>query len=183
MHGMPSPGRRRFLAALAAPVALALCPLARPALAAVAGDRSLRLHHLCTGESLTATYFADGGYREEALGQISWLLRDWRVQRAHAVDPKLLDLLWGLDRKLKPETPIHILCGYRTPESNARLRRQQDGVSKNSLHLRGMAVDIKLPGCSVEQIRAAALSLKGGGVGYYPQANFVHLDCGPVRSW
>jgi uncharacterized protein YcbK (DUF882 family) len=183
MDGMPSLRRRRLLAAFAVPLASAFGPLARPTLAATAGERSLRLHHRVTGESLTTTYFVDGHYQEDELQRISWLLRDWRMTRARAVDPHLLDLLWHLDRRLETTAPIQVLCGYRTPETNDWLRHHQKGVSKNSLHMQAMAVDLRLPGHDLRQIRDAALNLKGGGVGYYPRANFIHLDCGPVRSW
>jgi uncharacterized protein YcbK (DUF882 family) len=185
MDSPPSPGRRRLLWGLAAPVALALLGPLTPREAEAAGrrERRLALHHLHTGEALEATYFADGRYLEDGLRRASWLLRDWRAKRARAVDPELLDLLWAVRRRLGTDAPVHVVCGYRTPETNAMLRRRSEGVARASLHLKGMAIDLRVPGRPLRQVRAAAAGLKGGGVGYYPRSDFVHLDTGRVRHW
>jgi uncharacterized protein YcbK (DUF882 family) len=185
MDLQPSPGRRRLLFEMAAPVALALLgPLTpREAEAARRKERRLAFHHLHTGETLETTYFADGAYQEGELRRASWLLRDWRAKRARAVDPGLLDLVWATRERLGTAAPVHVVCGYRTPETNAMLRRRGEGVARASLHLKGMAVDLRVPGRPLRQVRAAAAGLKGGGVGYYPRSDFVHLDTGRVRHW
>lgn len=172
---------RRGLLGLAAPLLLGLSS-SRAAEAAFR-ERSITFHHLHTGESLRATYYADGRYLEEELRRASWLLRDWRAQRARAIDPELLDLLWGLRHRLDSTAPVQVICGYRTPQTNAMLRRRGRGVAQNSLHLKGMAVDLRVPDRSLRQVRGAAMSLRAGGVGYYPGANFVHVDTGQVRYW
>ena len=113
------------------------------------------------------------------------ILRDWRADRARPTDPALLDLLWALRRRLGTgDRPVEVACGYRTPETNAMLRRRDAaGVARDSLHLRGMAVDISVPGRSLREVRAAAVGLRRGGVGHYPRSGFVHVDTGPVRCW
>lgn len=176
-----APFGRRGLLGLAVPLVLGLSS-GRAAEAALR-ERSVTVQHLHTGESLKATYYADGRYIEEEMRRVSWLLRDWRAQRARAIDPELLDLLWSLRHRLDTPAPIQVICGYRTPQTNAMLRRRSEGVARNSLHLKGMAVDLRVQGRSLRQVRAAAVSLRGGGVGYYPRSNFVHLDTGKVRYW
>jgi uncharacterized protein YcbK (DUF882 family) len=176
-----APLSRRRLLGFAAPLLLGLNS-GRAAEAALR-ERSVTFHHLHTGESLRTTYFADGRYLEDELRRASWLLRDWRAQRARAVDPELLDTLWSLRQRLESSSPIHVICGYRTPQTNAMLRRRSEGVARNSLHLKGMAVDLRVQGRSLRQVRAAAASLRAGGVGYYPSSNFVHVDTGQVRYW
>lgn len=187
MTGQPLTGclsRRRFALGLAAvPLALSLTGMPQRAAEAATRERSLHLHHLHTGETLRATYFADGQYLPESLYAISHHLRDWRLNRVRAVDPELLDLLWSLRRRLDVTAPIQIVCGYRAPETNAALRRRSEGIARNSLHLRGMAVDLRVPGRSLRNLRNAAVSLRGGGVGYYPRSQFVHVDTGRVRYW
>ncbi len=130
MDSPPSPGRRRLLWGLAAPVVLALLgpltPREAEAEAAARRERRLAFRHLHTGEALEAIYFADGRYLEDGLRQASWLLRDWRAKRARAVDPELLDLVWAVRRRLGSDAPVHVVCGYRTPETNAMLRRRAE---------------------------------------------------------
>jgi uncharacterized protein YcbK (DUF882 family) len=177
------PSRRRFLLQISSPIALALVGLPSREAEAAVRERSVVLDHCHTGESLRAVYYADGRYQREGLRAAAHILRDWRQGRAHAVDPELLDLLWALRRRLEATAPIQVLCGYRTPATNAMLRRRSRGVAKNSLHMQGMAVDFTVPGRSLKAVRQAALSLRRGGVGYYPRSGFVHVDTGPVRAW
>jgi uncharacterized protein YcbK (DUF882 family) len=177
--------RRRFVLGLAAS-ALASGLAGLPALPAAAAVpvRALSFRHLHTGEQLEkAVYFADGGYIEENLRTISRVLRDWRTGAVRRVDPRLLDVLFALQKRLRTREPFAVVCGYRSPETNAMLRRQGHGVARNSLHLRAMAIDLRLPGRSLKEVRNAAMQLRLGGVGYYPASNFVHVDTGPVRSW
>jgi uncharacterized protein YcbK (DUF882 family) len=171
---------------LAAPVPI---PAARPGTAGGRGERAISLRHRSTGESVRVVYHADGRYLAEALRAVDRLLRDWRADRARPTDPDLLDLLWALRRRLDAEDrPLEVVCAYRTPETNAMLRGRGGGgsgggVARDSLHLRAMAVDLAVPGRSLEEVRAAAAGLRRGGVGYYPRSGFVHLDTGPVRRW
>ncbi len=175
--------RRLFVLQAACPLALAMVGLSPREAEAARRERSVLLHHAHTGETFKAVYYADGRYRADALKAAARHLRDWRQGVAHPVDPKLLDLVWGLRQKLQAKGPIEVLCGYRTPATNASLRRRSRGVARHSLHMEGMAIDLHVPGRSLRAVRAAAVSLKGGGVGYYPESGFVHVDTGAVRYW
>ena len=158
--------------------------LAFPAQAArrLLQPRTLALHNLHTGEALDTAYWADGRYLPEALRRIGWLLRDHRTDDVHPIDPRLLDLLVELQGRLQVSR-FEVLSGYRSPATNAMLASLSDGVAQNSFHLQGRAIDIRVPGRRLKNVRAAAMSLHGGGVGYYPQSDFVHIDTGPIRHW
>jgi len=149
------------------------------------GQRVLHLRNLHTGEKLVRTYWADGNYLAEPLAEIDHLLRDFRTDEAHAMDPRLLDLLHRLQHKVGSNKPFEVISGYRSPKTNAMLRggSATSGVAKKSLHMQGRAIDVRLPGYDLAKLRKAALGLKGGGVGYYPKSNFLHLDTGRVRHW
>jgi uncharacterized protein YcbK (DUF882 family) len=176
-------GRRRFLRAVVPSLALSLAGMpARPANAAVP-ERSIELYHCHTGEMLRAVYFADGRYLPEALRAATHHLRDWRDGTELPVDPPLLDLIWSLRRALETSAPIQIYSGYRSPETNAMLRRARRGVALHSLHMRAMAIDLHVEGRPLTQVRQAAMSLGRGGVGYYPRSGFVHVDTGDIRYW
>ncbi len=149
-----------------------------------AADRALTFYNTHTGESLTSTYWSEGQYHLESLKEIGWLLRDHRADEAHAMDPKLLDLLHSLQARIgKQDAPFHIISGYRSPQTNAKLRSKSSGVAKKSYHMQGKAIDIRVPGHDIARLRRAAVSLKAGGVGYYPKSNFIHLDTGRPRAW
>ncbi|WP_246024260.1 DUF882 domain-containing protein [Azospirillum ramasamyi] len=149
-----------------------------------APPRVLSLVNLHTGERVSAEYWAKGRYVRDAVRAINHLLRDHRNNAVHPIDPKLLDLVHNLSRKIGRKGAIEIVSGYRSPESNAMLREaDQRGVAQNSYHTRGMAIDLRVPKMSTRQLQRAALSLRGGGVGYYPDSNFVHVDVGPLRHW
>ena len=149
-----------------------------------APPRVLSLGNLHTGERVSAEYWAKGRYVRDAVRAINHLLRDHRNNAVHPIDPKLLDLVHNLSRKIGRKGAIEIVSGYRSPESNAMLREaDQRGVAQNSYHTRGMAIDLRVPKMSTRQLQRAALSLRGGGVGYYPDSNFVHVDVGPLRHW
>jgi len=171
--------RRDFLALAAAGF------LSAPALAfAQAPDRRrLALHHLDTGESLDVVYWADGHYLPDAIHRIAALLRDYRADKVHAIDPKLLDLLAALRDRLHADTPYLVICGYRCPATNVMLRAETTGVAAASLHMAGSAIDLRVPGKALSAVYRAAVAMKAGGVGYYPRSNFVHVDVGPVRRW
>jgi uncharacterized protein YcbK (DUF882 family) len=152
--------------------------------AAANGDtRTLSFHHTHTNEDLTITYKRDGRYDEEALKKLNWELRDWRRNEAVRMDPQVLDAVWELYRELGATQPIEIICGYRAPATNEMLRRRSSGVARSSQHTLGKAIDLHIPGVSLEAQRAAALRLHRGGVGYYPSSNFIHVDVGNIRHW
>jgi uncharacterized protein YcbK (DUF882 family) len=147
------------------------------------GKRSLSFANLHTGEKLKTTYWVNGAYVPEALGEIDHHLRDFRTGAIHPIDPQLIDLLYDLRAKMQTKTPFDVISGYRSPATNAQLASESRGVARKSFHLRGMAIDISLPDRDLRQLRKAALALRRGGVGYYPKPGFVHVDVGPVRTW
>ena len=147
---------------------------------------SLHLYHLHTGESLDVVYRIGDQYIPEALDQLNHFLRDHRTQDASHYDPKEFDLLHSIMARLgKPDGIIDIVCGYRTPWSNAFLRqgRASSGVAEHSQHMEAKAIDIRVPGVQTAKLRDTAESFEAGGVGYYPVSQFVHVDVGPVRTW
>ena len=150
------------------------------------GDtRTISLHHMHTGEDLTITYKVNGVYDDEALKKIDYELRDWRRDEPTHMDPHLIDLVWEVQRDVGSTGAIQVVCGYRSPETNAMLRQRSSGVAKFSQHMLGKAMDFYLEGVPLEQIRAVGLYLQRGGVGFYPTSGspFVHLDTGNVRHW
>jgi len=146
-------------------------------------ERKLAFFNTHTGDTLETVYWAGGKYLTNSLIQINHILRDHRTGDVIAIDPKLLDILYALNRKLGEKQPFHIISGYRSPKTNELLRKKSKGVASKSLHLKGKAVDIRLPGCGLRKLRNAALELQAGGVGYYGKSNFVHVDTGRVRHW
>lgn len=172
--------RRRFICTLGAGTAVAGPSWVR---AASALPRRLRLDNLHTGEKLEVEYFQAGRYLPDALAAINHLLRDFRTGDVGAIDPGLLDQLHGLGTLTGSARAYQIISGYRSPATNAALRRRSGGVASQSLHMRGQAIDIRMADVPLGQLREAALSMRAGGVGYYAASNFVHLDCGSVRAW
>jgi len=173
--------RRRFLVAGAAGVA-ALTPVGAAA-RIVGGERVLRFHNIHTGEKLARVYWENGRYLSGPLTEINRLLRDWRTDEIKQIDLKVLDLLADLHRLMDSTQPFDVISGYRSPKTNAKLRADGHGVAKKSFHMRGMAVDVSLPGRDLQALHKAAISLKRGGVGYYAKSGFVHVDTGRVRYW
>lgn len=159
--------------------------LAAPVLALplTAGRRALAFHHLHTGESLDLIYWAEGQYLPDATQRINHLLRDFRNDQVHVIDPSLLDLLATLRDRLNTQAPYQVISGYRSPATNAMLRAKSEGVATNSLHLVGQAIDIRVPDRALADLHSTALAMKAGGVGYYPSSDFVHVDVGRVRWW
>ncbi|MDP1663761.1 MAG: DUF882 domain-containing protein [Methylobacter sp.] len=145
--------------------------------------KMLALHNTHTGDRLNLTYFEQGRYIKDALHEINHLFRDYHDGTVHPIDPALLDQLYDLKHSLEVRKPFHIVSGYRSPATNADLRKHSDGVAKNSLHMEGRAIDIRIEGLDTRRIRNAALAMQRGGVGYYGRSNFVHLDTGSVRTW
>lgn len=157
--------------------------LPRPAVASLAPERRLALHNLHTEETLERAYWAQGSYLADALAAIDYVLRDHRSGEVAAIDTALIDLLHRLETRLQPAGPFEVISAYRSPASNQLLNATTSGVATRSLHMQGKAIDIRIPGIELADVRRAGLALKGGGVGYYPGSNFVHLDVGRVRTW
>ncbi len=145
--------------------------------------KSLSLYNIHTGEDITTTFWADGAYIPEALNEMNHLLRDYRTGTSTSMNIELFDLLYSIRTNLDSNKPFNIISGYRSPKTNATLHNHSSGVAKKSLHMEGKAIDINLPGRTLSDLHALAMNLKQGGVGYYPQSNFVHVDVGRVRSW
>jgi uncharacterized protein YcbK (DUF882 family) len=158
---------------------------ARPSLAALteSGPRKLAFLNLHTGEHLSATYWENGRYVADQLHDIDRVLRDFRTGDVLPMDRDLLDLLHRLQRTMDTNEPFHVISGYRSPRTNEMLRHESGGVAANSLHTVGKAIDIRIPGRRLTDVRNAALALGSGGVGYYPKSDFVHADTGRVRRW
>ncbi len=153
--------------------------------AALNETKTLSFHHTHSGEDLTVTFKRDGRYDEAALKQLNHFLRDWRTQEQTVMDRRLFDILWEVYRDVDGKQPIQIISSYRSPATNAMLRRRSSGVARSSQHMLGHAMDFYIPGVPLEQIRFAGLRLQRGGVGFYPTSGspFVHLDTGSVRHW
>lgn len=148
------------------------------------GDtRAISFRNTHTKETLTVTYKVNGRYDEDALKKINHILRDWRQDKPIRMDPHLIDLIWEVHREVEATEPIAIVCGYRSPGTNAMLRRRSSGVAKFSQHMLGKAMDFYIPGVPLDRLREAGLRASRGGVGFYPSSNFVHLDTGSVRHW
>ncbi len=149
-----------------------------------AGDvRRISMYSGRTGESLDTIYWIEGEYIPEALNEISYFMRDWRQDEAKDIDPRTIDIAAAAHRLLDVDEPFMLLSGYRTQKTNAMLREGSRGVARNSLHIQAKAADLRLRSRSVSQIYRAATACDAGGVGKYSRSNFVHMDCGPVRTW
>jgi uncharacterized protein YcbK (DUF882 family) len=181
--------RRRFIgnciraAGLAAATASLVPTSALAMLTAPATPRRLKFYNLHTSEQLDIVYFEKGRYIPQALAEIDYILRDYRQNVVKPMSPALLDLVVAMRRKLHTDAEVAIISGYRTPETNAMLAARSDGVAHHSLHMDGLALDWRVPGRTLEQLHQVALAMRGGGVGYYPSSDFVHVDVGRVRYW
>ena len=150
------------------------------------GDtRTLSFHHMHTDETLTVTFKREGRYDPQALEKINWLLRDWRRDEPTRMDPQLFDLLWEIHREVDAKEPVTIVSAYRSPQTNAMLRKRGRGVARFSQHMLGKAIDFYIPGVELSDLRVAGLRLERGGVGFYPTSGspFVHMDTGGIRHW
>lgn len=164
-----------------APLAAAQ-PLQTPTLPL--GDfRRAHIHNLHTGEVLDAVYWENGKYVPDALAEAMRVMRDWRNGQEHMMDPHLFDVLHGVREKLGVNQPFQLISGYRSPMTNAMLHSESGQVAAHSQHMYGKASDIRVEGVQLTHLRDAALSLKAGGVGFYPVSNFVHVDVARVRTW
>jgi uncharacterized protein YcbK (DUF882 family) len=148
-------------------------------------ERVLKLLNVHTNERATIVFKRGGRYDRAGLKQINQILRDWRENEPTEMDPQLLDLLWQAYQETGSNDYIHVICGYRAPETNGMLRKRSSGVAKNSLHMQGKAIDFFIPGVELSKLRAIGLRMQAGGVGFYPRSGspFVHMDTGSVRHW
>jgi uncharacterized protein YcbK (DUF882 family) len=149
----------------------------------VSKKKELFFYNVYTREHLNVEYWRDGMYLPEGLADINHIFRDVHSGTEKAIDINLLDLLFEIKEQIKSGEPYTIMSGYRTPKTNEFLRMRRKGVAKNSLHMYGKAVDIRIPGYSLRGIRRVAMKLRAGGIGYYPRLKFLHLDVGDVRYW
>ncbi|HVJ41490.1 MAG TPA: DUF882 domain-containing protein [Dongiaceae bacterium] len=175
--------RRRLLGLGLGAASMTLLPRFAEAAMPTAGSRALHLCNEHTGEAVNATYWENGRYDAVALKDINFILRDHHNDEVTTIDVQLLDLLSTLHRRSGSKQAFQVVCGYRSPQTNAILVSESRGVASNSLHVVGKAIDIRLADRTPRQIRDCAKSLRLGGVGYYPRAAFVHVDTGSVRYW
>ena len=154
-----------------------------PARKLAVDPRWVHLHNVHTGEKLEAVYWENGAYVPDAVTALDKVLRDYRNDEVHPIDRSLYDLLDQIARKTESKSPFQVISGYRSPATNRLLSKRSGEVAKKSLHMDGKAMDIFLEDVELKHVRAAALDLSVGGVGYYPTSNFVHVDVGPVRKW
>jgi len=177
--------RRHLLGAFAATAIIAAPTFSKAAgFLRGAGDiRSIRMYSDRTGERINMIYWIEGDYLKEAVAEVNRFMRDWRTNDVAKIDLRTIDIMAAAHNLLDTDQPYALLSGYRSPKTNAMLRARSGGVAKNSLHVKAQAADLQLRGRSVSQIARAAASCRAGGVGRYSGSNFVHMDCGPVRSW
>lgn len=173
--------RRKLLAFGATGLSMAIAP--QSFAATLPKKRDLYLHNIHTGESFHDTYWANGHYIPGAMAELRRVLRDHRTNTQHEIDPALMDLLVALRGRLQSSERFEVISGFRSQATNDMLCETTSGVARNSMHPRGKAIDIRLPGRDLRRVRDAALKLKRGGVGYYHDSDFVHVDTGPVRHW
>lgn len=147
------------------------------------GRRELHFLHTHTGESLSTVYFDAGTYQPAELAKVDVLLRDFRNEAVHPIDPQVLDRLCLLQAACGSQEPFQVISGYRSPATNEALRSRSPGVAGHSLHLEGRAIDVRLAGIRTSRLAVLARRQLGGGVGYYRVSDFVHVDTGAVRSW
>ena len=177
--------RRGILAAFAA-TAVTAAPTYANAFSFLrrGGDvRRFKAYSGRTGESIDVIYWVDGRYVKPALKEINYFMRDWRQNKAVKIDTRAIDLMAAAHNLMDIDEPYLLLSGYRTPQTNAMLRRRSRRVAKTSLHMKGQAADLRLKSRSVSQMARAAKACNAGGVGRYSRSNFVHMDCGPIRTW
>ena len=177
--------RRALLGAFAATTVVATPTFSKAAgFLRGAGDiRRIRMYSGRTGESMDTVYWIEGDYIPDVLKEINYFMRDWRSDKTKSMDARTVDIMAASLNLMDVHEPYLLLSGYRTPQTNAMLRSRSRSVAKNSLHMKGQAADLRLKSRSVSQMARAAISCSAGGVGRYSKANFVHMDCGVVRSW
>ena len=179
----PIVSRRSFLKGLSRTATAALLMQPVNALAKISTERHLAFYNTHTSEKLDIVYFSRGRYLPDALAEMNHLFRDHRTDEVHAMDSRLFDILHDLTSLANHTGTFEIISGYRSPATNAMLRKRSKRVAKKSYHMRGQAMDIRLPGTDTKRLRNMAIALQQGGVGYYRKSDFIHIDTGRVRSW
>ncbi len=177
--------RRALLGAFAA-TAVAAAPTYSNAAGFLRGGgdiRRIRMYSGRTGERIDMVYWVDGRYIKDAVKEVNHFMRDWRTDQVKSMDLRTIDIMAASHNLLDADEPYMLLSGYRSPQTNAMLRSKSRRVARNSLHMQGQAADLRLASRSVSQMAKAAMSCRAGGVGQYYRSNFVHMDCGVVRSW
>jgi uncharacterized protein YcbK (DUF882 family) len=147
------------------------------------GTYKIAFHNVHTGESFSGAYRTGDRYLPEAFTRINKVLCDFRTGEIFPIDPRVMDILCSVHYHAHSKRPFEVLSGYRSPKTNSMLRATTEGVARNSLHMTGQAIDIRLPGCSTHHLRNVGAELAAGGIGYYPKSDFVHMDTGRVRTW
>ncbi|NKF52658.1 DUF882 domain-containing protein [Shewanella sp. WXL01] len=175
--------RRQVLFGLGGAALVSMLPKTANASRSTQGVKQLSFYNRHTGERIQGDFWVDGQYQANIITEFNHLLRDHRQNVAAPMDKRLFEYLYKLQSTLDTDGEIHVISGYRSPKTNNMLAAKSNGVAKKSYHMKGMAMDIAIPGVSTKNLRDAAMSLKLGGVGYYPKSGFVHVDCGPVRAW
>ncbi len=174
--------RRTFLRTATTASAGLLLPVAHACARAI-DTRALSFVHTHTGETLTSVYLERGQYQAAGLQRINHVLRDFRTDEVHPIDPRVLDILFDLRALANRDEPFQVISGYRSPKTNGELRQHSSGVAEHSLHMQGQAIDIRMDGVSTRRLHELARQMSRGGVGFYPASDFVHLDCGRIRFW
>ena len=147
------------------------------------GARRMSFRNAHTGESFSGVYRVGDQYLQDAFKQINTVLRDFRTRQSYPMDPRVIVILYTVQRMTGQSRPLEIISGYRSPKTNNMLRNTSTGVAKKSYHMSGQAIDFRMEDFSTKRLRDIAKSLGAGGVGYYSKSNFVHVDTGDVRSW
>lgn len=171
---------RKFYIGLAVFISLLSLPAA---FGSMSDARQLSFYHTHTQQALEITYYRDGAYQPDALEHLEHFLSDWRNGKTREIDAELMDILWDIQQLSGHEDVFEVISAYRSPETNEKLRDRSSGVASNSQHVHGKAIDVRLRGFDTRQLRDTAQQLKRGGVGYYAQSDFVHVDTGRVRTW
>jgi uncharacterized protein YcbK (DUF882 family) len=177
---------RRGLLGIFAATAVVAAPTYSNAFGLLRGSgdiRRIRMYSGRTGESIDTIYWIEGDYIPEVMKEINHFMRDWRSGDKVGIDARTIDIMAASHRLMDVSEPYMLLSGYRSPKTNAMLRSRSGGVARNSLHMKGQAADLRLNSRSVRQMAKAAEACASGGVGRYSRSNFVHMDCGPVRTW
>ena len=147
-------------------------------------DGELTFFNVHTNERLRVRYRdTEGNYDLTALDEVNHILRCHHTGEVAAIDVRMLEHVNLVQKTVDHADEIHVISGYRSPEYNAQLVKRSRRVAQHSLHVQGQALDFYIPGVKVREMRHAALKLRYGGVGYYSRAKFIHLDCGPFRTW
>lgn len=176
--------RRKWLSLGGIALGMTLLPNSVLAMVSTPKPRILRFRNINTGEKLSTEFSLNKGFQSTMLRKIDFFMRDKRNQQVHRMDSNLFTKFYHLQDKLGlRNAEIQIICGYRSPSTNAMRSRQSKGVASNSFHVKGRAIDFRIEGVSLAKVKQAVESLRSGGVGYYPTSNFIHVDTGPVRTW